>query len=655
MILGISRNLHRDLAVIGLLLFLVGFSPGFGADGLTVSAREAGVAGRRTVSIASTGISNLAGLQFDVTWAPGTVALGAMRAGPGITGLGAVLEQSLIVGPASLGFFWFDPNLAPRTLEPGAVLFEFDLEAKSQTTGKVPVAIEGLVASSPEAVIDLTGSTVQVDFGGGPKPPPSVLLSVGTAPAGGWTSPASVPLEAQVDGRGNVIRAVQFLVDGQVVGEDATAPYGMTWSNAGAGSRSVVARVLHGVDGVVESVPVRLEIGAPMPTVTLKVGAPPVGGWVAPASIPLEAEVHPAGNPVLAVLFLADGQVVGESATPGNAATWVGAGAGSRTVVARAVFGSGQTLDSPGVVVVVSPGVVSGQPALTLAMSPVVGPGGTRTITVASTGLSDLAGLQFNIVWAAASMTLGKIRMGPGGIALGATLEQSFITDPASVGFFWFDPDLIGRLVAPGVVLFEFDVQPKPGVSAPVPVSIEDVVAASPDAVMRVGGTSSMLDLLGGATLSPGVTLKVGSAPAGGWIAPASVPLEAVVEARGAAIAKVLFLADGQVIGEDATLPYAITWSGVVSGTKSLVARAVHGANQTVDSVPAELVVGKVPALPPLNLRLEPDGRLTFTWSGPARLMSSPSLTQDFAPVPNAASGHQVVPGASEGFYRLSP
>ena len=654
MILGISRTLHRALLAAGFLL-LLGWSTALEAGGLTVSARESGVAGRRIVSIASTGISNLAGLQFDVTWAPGTVALGALRAGPGITGLGAVLEQSLIMGPSSVGFFWFDANLAPRALEPGAVLFEFDLDARSQTTGKVLVAVEGVVASSPEAVIDVSGSTVQVDFGGGPKPPPSVLLSVGTAPAGGWISPAIVPLEARVDGQGNVIRSVQFLVDGQVVGEDATAPYGMTWSNAGAGSRLVVARVLHGVDGVVESVPVRLEIGAPMPTVTLKVGAPPVGGWVAPASIPLEAEVQPAGNPVLAVLFLADGQVVGESATPGNAATWVGAGAGSRTVVARVVFGSGQTLDSPGVLVTVSPGAGSGSPALTLAPSRVIGAGGTRTITVSSTGLSDLAGLQFNIVWPAASMTLGKIRMGPGGVALGATLEQSFIVDPASVGFFWFDPDLIGRAIPPGVVLFEFDVQPKPGVSAEVPVAIEEVVAGSPDAVMQVVGSSVMLDLSGGATLSPGVTLKVGSAPAGGWIAPASVPLEAVVEARGAAIAKVLFLADGQVIGEDASPPYTITWSGVVPGTKSLVARAVHGANQTVDSVPAELVVGKVPALPPLNLRLEPDGRLTFTWSGPARLMSSPSLTQAFAPVPNAASGHQVAPGASEAFYRLSP
>jgi hypothetical protein len=71
-------------------------------------------------------------------------------------------------------------------------------------------------------------------------------------------------------------------------------------------------------------------------------------------------------------------------------------------------------------------------------------------------------------------------------------------------------------------------------------------------------------------------------------------------------------------------------------------------------SNPALLVVNPAP-IPKLNLRLEANGRLTFTWTGVARLAWSPTLTGSFSPVPNAASGYQALPGGDQGFYRLVP
>ena len=71
-------------------------------------------------------------------------------------------------------------------------------------------------------------------------------------------------------------------------------------------------------------------------------------------------------------------------------------------------------------------------------------------------------------------------------------------------------------------------------------------------------------------------------------------------------------------------------------------------------SSPALLVINPAP-IPKLNLRLESNGRLTFTWTGSARLTWSPTLTGAFSPVPNAASGYQALPGADYGFYRLVP
>lgn len=71
-------------------------------------------------------------------------------------------------------------------------------------------------------------------------------------------------------------------------------------------------------------------------------------------------------------------------------------------------------------------------------------------------------------------------------------------------------------------------------------------------------------------------------------------------------------------------------------------------------SNPAALIVNPAP-IPKLNLRLESNGRLTFTWDGTARLNWSPTLTGAFSPVPNAASGYQALPGGDQGFYRLVP
>ncbi|MFZ4819566.1 MAG: hypothetical protein ACOYLU_13050, partial [Limisphaerales bacterium] len=71
-------------------------------------------------------------------------------------------------------------------------------------------------------------------------------------------------------------------------------------------------------------------------------------------------------------------------------------------------------------------------------------------------------------------------------------------------------------------------------------------------------------------------------------------------------------------------------------------------------SSPAVLVVNQA-QIPKLNLRLEANGRLTFTWTGSARLTWSPTLTGAFSPVPNATSGYQALPGGDHGFYRLVP
>lgn len=71
-------------------------------------------------------------------------------------------------------------------------------------------------------------------------------------------------------------------------------------------------------------------------------------------------------------------------------------------------------------------------------------------------------------------------------------------------------------------------------------------------------------------------------------------------------------------------------------------------------SNPAVLTVNLATA-PKLTLKREINGRLTFTWTGAAKLMWAPNLSGPFNLVPGAVSGYQALPGTGSGFYRLEP
>lgn len=102
--------------------------------------------------------------------------------------------------------------------------------------------------------------------------------------------------------------------------------------------------------------------------------------------------------------------------------------------------------------------------------------------------------------------------------------------------------------------------------------------------------------------IPPTVTL---TAPANGssFTAPATINVAATVTASGNVISKVEFLNGAAVIGEDATEPYAFTWSGVGAGNYALSARVVY-ASSSVNSTTASITVNPAPTAPlaPLNL-----------------------------------------------------
>jgi sulfur relay (sulfurtransferase) complex TusBCD TusD component (DsrE family) len=403
------------------------------------------------------------------------------------------------------------------------------------------------------------------------SPVPSVVLSAGTPPSGGWVAPATIALSAAVTVQGNTIQKVQFLEGGTVLGEDMTAPYTLSWPDVMAGTRRLVARVFYGSNQTVDSAAVSMVVGSPVPSVVLSAGTPPPGGWVAPATIALSAVVTAQGNTIQKVQFLADGVVLGEDGSVPYALAWPNLTAGTRRLVARVFYGSNRTVDSAVMTVVV------GNPA--------------PKVTV-SLGKAPAVG------WVA-----------PATIALSAAVTPQGNTIQKV------------QFLADGVVLGEDG-------TAPYALSWPNVTAGSRGVVARVfyGSNrtvdSAVVNVVVG-NPPPKVLMGVGTPPTGGWVAPATIALSAAVTAQGNTIQKVQFLANGVVQGEDGTAPYELKWSNVTAGTRGLVARVFFGSNRTVDSPAVNLVVGNPSPTVVVSAGTSPAGG----WVAPATIALSAAVT----------------------------
>jgi hypothetical protein len=74
--------------------------------------------------------------------------------------------------------------------------------------------------------------------------------------------PGSVlAIEAAAASFAGTVAKVEFLVDGAKVGEDAQAPYAVTWNAVSAGNRTLVARAIDARGSAVDSVPITIAIG----------------------------------------------------------------------------------------------------------------------------------------------------------------------------------------------------------------------------------------------------------------------------------------------------------------------------------------------------------------------------------------------------------
>lgn len=85
------------------------------------------------------------------------------------------------------------------------------------------------------------------------------------------------PLGSSVTGavttNGHTINKVQFYTGPTLLGEDASAPFGLSWNNAALGQHTLLAQVIYDGNAVMSSIPINLSVTQPLLIVPTLTGA----------------------------------------------------------------------------------------------------------------------------------------------------------------------------------------------------------------------------------------------------------------------------------------------------------------------------------------------------------------------------------------------
>ena len=181
------------------------------------------------------------------------------------------------------------------------------------------------------------------------NPLPAIAL---TAPASG-VAPAILNLSASVTANGHTITKVQFYNGSTLLGEDATSPYGYSWTGVAAGTYSVKARLVYDSSSTLDSAAASVSVTNPLPTIVLT-SPTNNASYSAPASVSIAANITANGRTITKVLFYNSSTLLGEDTSVPYSFTWTNVSAGNYTLLARAVYDSGSTVDSTSVSIAVN-------------------------------------------------------------------------------------------------------------------------------------------------------------------------------------------------------------------------------------------------------------------------------------------------------------
>lgn len=438
--------------------------------------------------------------------------------------------------------------------------------------------------------------------------PPTVAI---TAPANGATVSGTVQVTANASDDVGVAQ-VEFLLDGALLGSDATAPYATSWNSATAanGAHVLAARAtdlagnvrtsasvtVNVTGGIVDTTPPTVQLVFPQPGATLS------------GSVTLAAA---AGDDfgVTAVDFLLDGALLGSGNRSGQAGPWTldwnttGTANGAHTLAARARDAAGNTTTGSAVAISVNQNVAALDETFSNrdgdtsyfdrtgwsgdfvadAANATLGVGASQSSYGAASSGAGCAGW-LKTKFLERSVTLGaaprlsyarrldlKANINTSTSAyfrvkIGATtVDERVVTYATYADADWQRREEIDLAAfANQTVTLRFEV------GANTNVCLEAWARARVDDI-RIANAQQDADIV-----PPSVNL---TAPANGASVSGSVDLVATAsDASG--VAKVEFYADGTLLGVDTAAPWSLTWNTAThaNGSVALMAKAYDPA-----------------------------------------------------------------------------
>jgi YD repeat-containing protein len=389
-----------------------------------------------------------------------------------------------------------------------------------------------------------TSSTVNITVNPPNQPPTANLI----APTSGqiFSAPANITLTADAADADGIVTKVQFFQGATLLNEDTAAPFTFNWTNVPAGNYSLTAKAFDNAGATGTSAPVAITVNA-LPSVSLTA---PTNGQVfqAPANITLTATASDSDGTITKVQFFQGTTLLNEDTSPPYSFNWNSVAAGNYSLTAIAFDNLGGTKTSAAVAI-----TVNAQP--------------TVSITSPANPTTFAAPANFTITSSASDSdgSISKVEFFSGGSLLGqdTTPPYTFAYSNVSSGTY---------------VL-----------------------------------TAKATDNLGGFTTSTAVTTTVTNAPTTSITTPSNnavfdaasnITINASATDTDGSIAKVEFLKDSVVLGEDTTPPYSFAWNNVPTGNYVLTTRATDNLGITGTSAPVNisvLVATGVARLDPMN------------------------------------------------------
>jgi regulation of enolase protein 1 (concanavalin A-like superfamily) len=466
--------------------------------------------------------------------------------------------------------------------------------------------------------------------------PPSVTLA---APANGasYTAPAIVTLTATASDPENRLSKVEFYNGSTLLGSDASAPFGWTWSGVAAGSYQLRAVAVDADGASTGSATSTIAVTAPSanqpPTVSLT--APANGAtYASPATITLSATAFDPEGRLARVDFYNGSALLSSDTTSPFSYVWSGVAAGTYSVRAVARDSDGASTNSATVSVTVTAATTlpNGQQNQDIGGPAIAGSvqynAGTYTIRAAGADIwytSDqfhyvyrpitgdvvitarVASLQSVHQWTKAgvmireTLTAGSRHAfahatGGNGYWLTRRVDTSGVSSLTAVGSSGSAPGWV-RLIRRGNTFEMY--RSNDGVSWTAFDSVQITMASTVYIGLAVTShnvstsTTAVFDNLSvtsPANLAPSVTL---TAPANGstFTAPATITLSATASDPENRLAKVDFYSGSTLLASDTTAPFSFPWSSVAAGTYQLKAVATDADGASASTATATVTV----------------------------------------------------------------